>query len=131
MLIILDLLNISAVVSLLGIAVPKFHIAPNPDHKLLTVLGMCIPLHYPNIQPDVWYDYKHLHFPCVDILRLPILIFQTILFVMVIGRHIYLQKREGFLFRNNNTATMTSHVYHIFIRDGVWVFFVVLREFLS
>lgn len=52
-LVILDILNITSVVALLGIAIPKFKIAPNPDPGRL-MLGLCVPLHYPNIQPDVW-----------------------------------------------------------------------------
>lgn len=49
----LEVVTFGAVLGLISIGFPKFRTTPNPiPHKLRT--GICIPLGYPNIEPDLW-----------------------------------------------------------------------------
>lgn len=93
-----------AVGCLILLALPKVQNIVNPfSHQLPVVL--CITLSTPNIETYIW---------------LPIIFFQAIVFFLVMGRHVHF-KRNGLKF-----SSATTHIYHTFIRDGVWDFFLLL-----
>lgn len=97
-----------AVIGLFALALPKFQVTPNPFPRQLRV-GSCIPLSYPNIEPDIW---------------IPILPIQAILFNLAVGRYIYLRWKGPTMFKT------TFNIYYTFTRDGIWIFFALLLVIL-
>lgn len=99
----MEVIAIVAVACLISLSFPKVTIVANPVFHELPIM-ICVTLITPNIETYVW---------------LPIVFVQATTTFLALGKHIYLM-RSGMEFSGT-----TSRIYHTFIRDGLWIFFVL------